>query len=128
VHVLGQIAALERARAEPLHAPARVADGERDPRPEVVVQPPLLAALGEPGGSDLARRVVSALRADEHRVPGVGRVAYAEGAQDLLTQPALVQVLARLARLLRIPQVRRVELGRAVEQLDQPGVAPARLL
>ena len=86
-----------------------------------------LRALREARRVQLLLGEAAAARGEQHAVPRARRVADAELAQDLLAQPPALQVLARLRRLLGLPQVALVVGGRARQQLEQPLAALAPL-
>ncbi len=120
VHVLGALVAAHRPAAEAEGAAAAVADREHDPRAEAVVLAALLVALGEADAVQLADAEAGLLAADEDLVPGARRVADPEGAQHLLAESALGQVIAGFAGLLGLPEVVGVVGAGALQQLLQP--------
>ena len=81
--------------------------------------PPLVALLDQADRVHLLDPEARPLAGDEDLVPGARREADAEVLQRLLGEPALGQVLARLAGLLRLPEVVRVVGGAAFQQLLQ---------
>ena len=99
VDVLRPLAVAHRPRPEAAHAPAAVGQREHDLAAEDVVDPPLAAADGQPGGEDLLVRVARPPRGVQDRVPRRRRVADAELAQRALAQPAAEQVRARVGGL-----------------------------
>src|SRR5436190_512616 len=128
VQVLRLRVGSERACAEPLHPPAPIAHREDDPRPEPVVVPSLTPLLRQARREQLRHRVPRRLPPRQHLIPRAWRVPHPESSQDFLAQPPSRQVLPRLRRLLRLPQIVRVELGRSLEHLAEPDPPPARLL
>src|SRR5204863_10034627 len=118
----------KRPCPESLHPPAPVAYGAHDPSPKQIVGASLAPLLRQSRRRQLRDREARGLPPREHLVPRARRVADPEGPQDFLPQPAPRQVIARLARLHRLPQVGRVELRRSLEQLDQAPPPPAGLL
>ena len=117
VHVLGALVGAHRPPPEAEDAATAVADREHDPRAEAVVLLAFAPALDEADAVQLADAEAGLLAADEDLVPGAGRVADAEGPQRLLAQSPLGQVLARLGRLRRLPEVAGVIGGDALQQL-----------
>ena len=118
----------QRPRPEPLDSPPTVAHREHDPRPEAVVVTTLPSLLHQSGRRQLGNAESGPLSAGEHLIPGARRVPHAERPQDLVAETARRQVLARLAGLLRFPEVIRIELRRPTQRLPQPRAPLPRLL
>ncbi len=119
VDVLRPLVGAHRAAAEAEGAAAAVADREHDPRAEAVVLAAAPPTLHQTDPAQLLDLEAGPLAPQQHLVPGARRVADPEGAQHLLAEPALGQVFARLAGLVGLPEVGRVEGGGAVEQLPE---------
>src|ERR1700722_3620256 len=120
VQVLRLLAVPHRPGAEAQYASALVCQREHDASPEAVVQPaPLLRALRQARLIQLLLRASSPPRSKQHAIPSTGRVTHAKRFQDLLAQPASLQIRASLGGLPRLPQVALVVGARARQELPQ---------
>src|SRR5262249_21710053 len=98
------------------------------PRADPVVAPPPPPLLDPPRREQLVDLEPRPLAPGQHLVPRARRHPHAEPAQNLLTESAPRQILPRLLRLRRLPQVALVELRGPFEQLPEPRLSPPRLL